>query len=71
MVLDGVMPLWFTMTALSVVFVAFDIIHAPESPALKRAFVLTVLHIGPIGLSLCLPGCREPLDEPVSSSHGR
>ena len=35
--LDGVMLLWFTLTALSVLFVAIDIRATPESPVMKWA----------------------------------
>ncbi len=59
--LNGVMLLWFLLTALSVVYVAIDIRGTPESPVLKWAFVLITLYTGPIGAFLYVLGCREPL----------
>ena len=40
MLIDGVMLLWFVLTALSVAFVAIDIRNTPEHAAMKWAFVL-------------------------------
>ncbi len=59
--LDGVMLLWFLLTAASVVFVAVDIRTTPESPVLKWGFVLLTAYTGPIGAFLYVLGCREPL----------
>jgi hypothetical protein len=59
--LDGVMLLWFLLTAGSVLFVAVDIRSTPESSVLKWGFVLLTLYIGPIGAFLYVLGCREPL----------
>lgn len=59
--LQGVMLLWFLLTALSVAFVAFDIRSTPESPVLKWGFVLLTLYTGPIGAFAYVLGCREPL----------
>ena len=38
--LDGVMLLWFLLTAAALLFVAVDIRTTPESPVLKWGFVL-------------------------------
>jgi hypothetical protein len=38
--LDGVMLLWFLLTAGALLFVAVDIRSTPESPVLKWGFVL-------------------------------
>ncbi|MGB6346642.1 MAG: hypothetical protein WBF40_04710, partial [Methyloceanibacter sp.] len=59
--LDGVMLLWFSLTALSVAFVAIDIRNTPEHPVMKLAFVLFTVYSGPIGALLYVLGCREPL----------
>ncbi len=59
--LDGVMLLWFLLTAASVVFVSVDIRTTPESPVLKWGFVLLTAYTGPIGAFLYVLGCREPL----------
>jgi len=60
-VLNGVMLLWFALTALSVAFVALDIRNTPESPVLKWGFVLIAVYLGPFGAFLYVLGCREPL----------
>jgi hypothetical protein len=59
--LDGVMLLWFVLTAASLVFVAVDIRSTPESPVLKWGFVLLTAYTGVIGAFLYVLGCREPL----------
>ncbi|MBW4055613.1 MAG: DUF4396 domain-containing protein [Proteobacteria bacterium] len=59
--LDGVMLLWFLLTALSLVFVAVDIQSTPESPVLKWGFILLTAYTGPLGAFLYVLGCREPL----------
>ena len=59
--LDGVMLLWFILTAISVVFVAVDIRKTPESVVLKWGFILLTLYTGPFGAFLYALGCREPL----------
>ena len=61
MLIDGVMLLWFVLTALSVAFVAIDIRDTPEHPVMKWAFVLFTLYSGPFGAFLYVLGCREPL----------
>jgi uncharacterized protein DUF4396 len=59
--LSGVMLLWFLLTAMAVIFVAWDIRSTPESPALKAGFVLLTCYTGPLGAFLYVLGCREPL----------
>lgn len=61
MLIDGVMLLWFILTALSVAFVALDIRGTPEHPVMKWAFVLFTAYSGPFGAFLYVLGCREPL----------
>jgi uncharacterized protein DUF4396 len=61
MLIDGVMLLWFALTALSVAFVALDIRATPEHPVMKWAFVLFTAYSGPFGAFLYVLGCREPL----------
>lgn len=61
MLIDGVMLLWFSLTALSVAFVAIDIRTTPEHPVMKWAFVLFTVYAGPFGAFLYVLGCREPL----------
>ena len=59
--LSGVMLLWFLLTAMAVIFVAWDIQSTPESPVLKAGFVLLTCYTGPFGAFLYVLGCREPL----------
>ncbi len=59
--LDGVMLLWFLLTALSLLYVVFDIRATPESPVLKWGFILLTAYTGPLGAFLYVLGCREPL----------
>ena len=59
--LNGVMLLWFVLTALSLIFVMWDIRSTPESPVLKWGFILVTAYTGPIGAFLYALGCREPL----------
>lgn len=59
--LDGVMLLWFLLTAAAVLFVAVDIRSTPESPVLKWGFILLTAYTGPLGAFLYVLGCREPL----------
>ena len=59
--LDGVMLLWFLLTALSLLFVVVDIRTTPASPVLKWGFILLTAYLGPLGAFLYVTGCREPL----------
>jgi Domain of unknown function (DUF4396) len=59
--LDGVMFLWFLLTALSVLFVVVDIRTSPASRILKWGFILLTAYTGPLGAFLYVLGCREPL----------
>src|SRR5918999_4470094 len=59
--LDGIILLWFVLTAASVLFVAVDIRSTPESQVLKWGFILVTAYTGPIGAFLYVLGCREPL----------
>ncbi len=59
--LEGVMLLWFLLTALSLVFVVVDIRATPASPVLKWGFILLTAYLGPLAAFLYVFGCREPL----------
>jgi len=59
--LNGVILLWYILTAAAVVFVAIDIRSSPVSPVMRWAFVLFAAYTGPIGVFLYVLGCREPL----------
>lgn len=58
--LDGVMLLWFILTALSLLFVVVDIHTTPASPVLKWGFILLTAYTGPVGAFLYVLGYREP-----------
>ncbi len=59
--LEGMMLMWFPLTAASVLFVSIDSRSTPASPVLKWGFNLFTLYGGPIGAFLYVLGCREPL----------
>jgi Domain of unknown function (DUF4396) len=59
--LDGVLLLWFLLTAAALLFVAIDIRATPESRVLKWGFVLVTAYTGVVGAFLYVLGCREPL----------
>ena len=59
--LEGVMLLWFVLTAAALLFVAVDIRTTPESPVLKWGFILLTAYTGVVGAFLYVLGCREPL----------
>src|SRR5215467_5453752 len=59
--LDGVMLLWFVLTAAVLLFVAVDIRNTSESPVLKWGFVLLTAYTGVVGGFLYVLGCREPV----------
>ncbi len=61
--LDGVMLLWFILTALSALFVGLDLLlgRTPEAPVLKWSFFILTLFTGPLGAFFYVLGCREPL----------
>jgi hypothetical protein len=58
---DGVMLLWFLLTAAALLFVAVDIRSSPEAPVLKWGFLLLTAYTGVVGALLYVLGCREPL----------
>jgi hypothetical protein len=60
--LDGALILWFVMTALSVVFAAYDLaMRTPAMRVMKWGWILVILYTGPLGLFVYLLSCREPL----------
>lgn len=60
--ITGVMTLWFVLTALSALFVAYDLMtNTPTMGIMKPGWVLVVLYTGPVGLFIYLLSCREPL----------
>ncbi len=59
--LNGVMLLWFSLTAMAFGFVAIDVRSSPISPVMKWGFVLLTAYTGPFGAFFYVLGCREPL----------
>ena len=60
--LDGVLLLWFALTALSVLYVAYDLFaHTPEMTVMKWGWIAVIAYTGPVGLFFYLIGCKEPL----------
>jgi hypothetical protein len=59
--LDGVMLLWFILTAASLIFVSIDIWRTPEATVLKWGFIILTAFAGPLGAFFYVLGCREPL----------
>ncbi|MDQ6682880.1 MAG: hypothetical protein M3Y88_06360 [Chloroflexota bacterium] len=59
--LNGVMLLWFLLTAMALAFVAIDVRSMPMSRVMEWGFVLLTAYTGPIGAFLYVLGCRAPL----------
>jgi len=60
--LDGVLLLWFILTAGSVLFTAWDLsTNTPTPGVMKAAWLLIMLYTGPVGLFVYLLSCRQPL----------
>ncbi|MGH7575176.1 MAG: DUF4396 domain-containing protein [Longimicrobiales bacterium] len=60
--LDGVLLLWYLLTAGSLVFIVWDLeTNTPVTWVMKLAWVLVVLYTGPVGLFIYLLACRQPL----------
>lgn len=52
---------WFVLTALSLVYVAFDAFtHNPELGVMKLGWVLVTLYGGPVAAALYVLSCKEP-----------
>src|SRR5437867_1855235 len=59
--IDLLLLVWFTLTALSVSYVAYDAItNNPELTVMKWGWVLVTLYLGLIGLFLYILSCQEP-----------
>lgn len=60
--LDGIILLWFVLTAGSLAFVIWDqITNTPSTGVMKIAWFLVTAYTGPIGLFIYLLSCRQPL----------
>ena len=59
--IDVLLIVWFTLTALSVFYVAWDsIVNNPELRVMKWGWVLVTLYMGPVALVLYILSCKEP-----------
>lgn len=59
--IDAILLVWFTLTALSVIYVAYDAAtRNPEMKVMRLGWVLVTLYLGPIGLLLYVLSCQEP-----------
>ncbi|MCB2410940.1 DUF4396 domain-containing protein [Hymenobacter lucidus] len=58
---DWALWLWFGLTLLSVLYVAWDLFtRTPEMKVMKWGWVLVSLYTGPVGLLIYWFSCREP-----------
>lgn len=60
--INGMLYLWFVLTALSLLYITYDLIFiTPEAGVMKIGFWLVTLYAGPIGLFFYLIACKEPM----------
>ena len=58
---DVVLLVWFTLTAVSVAYVAWDAWrNNPELTVMKWGWILVTAYTGPVGLYLYVLSCKEP-----------
>lgn len=59
--LDNILVIWFVLTGLSVVYVAWDALtNNPELTVMKWGWLLVTLYTGLIGTALYILSCKEP-----------
>ncbi len=59
--IDLILIGWFSLTALSVAYVAWDAYrNNPELKVMKWGWLLVTAYLGPIGLALYVLSCKEP-----------
>lgn len=59
--IDVILLVWFTLTLISVIYVAWDAFtNNPEMTVMKWGWVLVTLYLGPISLFLYIMSCKEP-----------
>ncbi len=60
--IDVILLVWFTLTAFSVIYVAYDAFtNNPEMKVMRLGWVLVTLYLGPISLFLYVMSCKEPM----------
>jgi len=58
---DAILLAWFALTAISVIYVAYDAFtNNPEMKIMRIGWVLVTLYLGPISLFLYIMSCQEP-----------
>lgn len=61
--LTGALVLWYILTALALLFLAWDLsTNTPTLWVMKLAWILVVAYTGPVGLFLYLIACRQPFE---------
>ena len=59
--IDAILLVWFTLTAISVIYVAYDAFtNNPEMKIMRIGWILVTLYLGPISLFLYIMSCQEP-----------
>jgi hypothetical protein len=59
--IDVVLLVWFALTLISVIYVAYDAFTKnPEMTVMKWGWILVTLYLVPIGLVLYVMSCKEP-----------
>ncbi len=60
--IDGILLLWFILTAGSLIFVLWDqFTNTPSMRIMTLAWTLVIVYTGPLGLFLYFLSCRQPL----------
>ncbi|MEO5511497.1 MAG: DUF4396 domain-containing protein, partial [Longimicrobiales bacterium] len=60
--IDIVLLAWFSVTILSVIYVAYDAFtRNPEMKVMRFGWVLVTLYLGPVGMFLYVMSCQEPV----------
>ena len=57
---DVIVLVWFALTFVSVIYIAWDVRKTPENPVIKWAWVLTAFYMGPIAATLYVLADKEP-----------
>lgn len=59
--IDGALIVWFTLTGLTTIYVAWDAFtRNPEMRVMRYGWVLVTLYTGPVGAALYVLSCQEP-----------
>jgi len=59
--IDAILMVWFVLTALSGMYVAWDAFtNNPEMTVMKWGWILVTLYLGPVCLFLYIMSCKEP-----------